>query len=206
MKISEHAGGGRGNMKDETTWKEDERFRKYFYLASEKFEQVVSVFLTILIALVILVALWRISKSIYLSMIVSSGPLRYQNFTEIFGMALTLLIGIEFMNSIVQVILDHDRRKLARNVLLIAVLALARKLIVMDFSKYSPWMVAALGFALVCIGGLYFVLRCEREETIPRFGAPKSAPEAVPKTDAPQPPEPVGKSSRRRKHETASPR
>jgi len=50
-----------------------------------------------------------------------------------------------------------------RTVILIAQLALARKFIILDFSSTSAGKLAALGFAILVLGVVYYLLAREQE-------------------------------------------
>lgn len=79
--------------------------RRYWKVMSlsERFEQVVAAVLGVIVAIVILLALWEL-----LRLVVDTLILQHQNvldhgvFQKLFGAILTLLIAMEFQHSIIQ--------------------------------------------------------------------------------------------------------
>ncbi len=80
-------------------------------------------------------------------------------FQGIFGMILTVLIAMEFNHTILSIL--HRKKSIVqlRTVILIAMLALARKFIIVDLSAATPTTIAALGFAVLCLGAVYWLIR-----------------------------------------------
>ncbi|NPB08877.1 MAG: phosphate-starvation-inducible PsiE family protein [Thermodesulfobacteria bacterium] len=126
----------------------------------EKFEEVVSLILTAIIACLIIIALFNLIRETAL-LIWKTGldPLDHKVFQKIFGMIMTLLIALEFKHSILKVSLRKEGLVQVKTVILIALLALARKFIILDFKETSPAKIAALSFAVLVLGGLYWLLR-----------------------------------------------
>ena len=66
-----------------------------------RFEQVVTWILTLLIALIIAIALFRLLVTVFQLLVFGAlNPLSQQEFEVIFGMIMTLLIAMEFNHSI----------------------------------------------------------------------------------------------------------
>lgn len=104
----------------------------------ERFEQVVALVLTGLIAAIIVMAVWDLSKEV--ALLTWRGfinPLDQRTFQTIFGQILTVLIALEFEHSIVKVVATGAHIIRVKTVLLIALLALARKFIILDVSEYA---------------------------------------------------------------------
>src|SRR6476660_9894033 len=99
----------------------------------DRFETVISWILTVVVAAIIVIALLRLTVTIYSTLVVGAlGPLHYQDFEHIFGMIMTLLIALEFNHSIRQTI-DRQRSIVqVRTVLLIAILSVSRKFIILE--------------------------------------------------------------------------
>ena len=72
---------------------------------------------------------------------------------------MTLLIALEFKHSILKVSLRKEGIVQIKTVILIALLALVRKFIIIDLKAVSPAKLAALAFAVLVLGGLYWLLR-----------------------------------------------
>ncbi|NPA48357.1 MAG: phosphate-starvation-inducible PsiE family protein [Thermodesulfobacteria bacterium] len=126
----------------------------------EKFEQIVSFVLTAVIACVIVIALVNLIRETAI-IILEKGldPLDHKVFQKIFGMIMTLLIALEFKHSILKVSLRKEGIVQIKTVILIALLALVRKFIIIDFKATPPAKLAALAFAVLVLGGIYWLLR-----------------------------------------------
>jgi len=127
-----------------------ERQRWKVLSAYQKFEHAVILVLTALIAVVVVFALWNLVLKVLLS-IVSSGfdPTDYEVFQAFFGMIFTVIIALELKRSLLVV---ADRRHgiiQVRTVLLIALLAVVRKLMIIDLSAAEAQQVFALAAAIL---------------------------------------------------------
>lgn len=129
----------------------------------QRFEQMVAMVLSAVIAAIIVVSLWQLMRTVYLMLLVDAfNPLDHQAFQTVFGMIMTLLIAMEFKHSIIKVVLRHENIIQVKTVLLIALIALARKFVILD-PEASPAKVAALAGATLALGATYWLLR-ERDE------------------------------------------
>lgn len=136
--------------------------RVYWHVMSiyERFEQVVALVLSLLITIIIVVALWRLVREVFVYLILGAlDPLEYSLFTKLFGMIMTLLIAMEFKHSIVKVVLRREHIIQVKTVILIAQLALARKFIILDLQSYDALQVFALGFAVLVLSVANWLLR-----------------------------------------------
>jgi len=84
-------------------------------------------------------------------------------FQTIFGMIMTLLIAMEFKHSILQVLERKAHIIQVKTVLLIALLALARKFIILDAKEMEAIKIMALALCVVALGIAYWLIR-ERDE------------------------------------------
>ena len=126
----------------------------------ERFEQVVALILATIIAVIIVIALWDLAKEVVLLMMYDLlDPLDHQVFQVVFGQILTVLIALEFKHSILRVVAAGKSIIQVRTVLLIALLALARKLIILDLKQYSPGTLLALAALLLALGVTYWLVR-----------------------------------------------
>jgi len=130
----------------------------------QRFEAFVAFVLTLVIGVVILVALYRLIISVIETLVLRSlNPLEHEVFQSVFGEILTVLIALEF-NHTLQYVIARERGIIqAKIVILIAALALVRKIIVTDLSAASPASVAALAALLLALGVTYWLVR-ERED------------------------------------------
>jgi uncharacterized membrane protein (DUF373 family) len=145
--------------------------RSYFQLmtAYQRFEHIVALILSLVIAMVIVIALVQLIKRL-LPLLLGSvlDPLDHEVFQALFGMIMTLLIALEFKHSIVQVALRNQSIIQVKTVILIALIALSRKFVILDSSAMSAGKIAALAFATLVLGLVYWLLR-ERDNRLRRF-------------------------------------
>ncbi len=136
--------------------------------AYQRFETTIAFLLTVVIAAVIVIALVRLAVSVFETLILrTQNPLDHQVFQHVFGEVLTLLIALEFNHTLQYVITREKGIVQARVVVIIALLALARKVIVTDLTAASPAWVAALAALVVSLGGAYWLVsRAGEEEEI----------------------------------------
>lgn len=130
----------------------------------ERFEAFVALTLTIIIAAVILVALWRLVFNVIDTLVLRSlNPLEHEVFQVVFGQILTVLIALEF-NHTLQYVVTRERGIIqAKIVIVIAVLALVRKIIVTDLSAIPPAALAAEAALVLALGVTYRLMR-ERDD------------------------------------------
>ena len=127
----------------------------------QKFEHAVILVLTALIAIVVAFALWNLVLKI-LFIIVSSGgfdPTEYSVFQALFGMIFTVIIALEFKRSLLLVAERRHGIVQARTVILIALLAIVRRLIIIDLSAADAAEVFALATAILALGAVYWLVR-----------------------------------------------
>jgi len=142
-----------------------QNFRDQWAIMSfyERFEQVVALVLSAVIAAIIVVSLFQLISIVFTLLIVDAfNPLDHKVFQNVFGMIMTLLIAMEFKHSIVRVTLRRDSIIQVKTVILIALIALARKFVILD-PEVSPGKVAALASATLALGVTYWLLR-ERDD------------------------------------------
>ena len=114
--------------------------------AYQRFETTVAFLLTIVIAAVILVALYRLVVSVIDTFVLRTlNPLDHTVFQQVFGEIVTALIALEF-NHTLEYSITRSRGVIeAKIVILIAHLAIVRKLIVADFYGVTPAWLAPTG-------------------------------------------------------------
>jgi uncharacterized membrane protein (DUF373 family) len=132
----------------------------------ERFEQVVAVVLSLVIATVIVLALVQLVIRVVLLLLSGAiDPLEHDVFQALFGMIMTLLIAMEFKHSIVLVAFRRSSIIQVKTVVLIALIALSRKFVVLDSSATSACTIAALAGATLVLGVVYWLLR-ERDDRL----------------------------------------
>jgi uncharacterized membrane protein (DUF373 family) len=89
-------------------------------------------------------------------------------------MIMTLLIALEFKHSIIKVALRRNSIIQVKTVILIALIALSRKFVILDVET-SPAKIAALAFALLALGFVYWLMRERDESAVRRAQQAKAA-------------------------------
>ncbi len=126
----------------------------------ERFEEVVTLVLTGLIALVVVAAMINLCHRIVSLLLVGLlDPAEHSVFQAVFGMIFTVLIALEFNHSILGVLRRGDSIVQARTVILIALLALARKFIILDATKVAPLTLIGLAAAVLALGAVHWLVR-----------------------------------------------
>jgi uncharacterized membrane protein (DUF373 family) len=141
----------------------------------ERFEQVVALLLSAIIAAIIIVSLLQLARTVFTLLVLDAfNPLDHATFQTVFGMIMTLLIAMEFKHSIVKVALRRESIIQVRTVVLIALIALSRKFVILD-PETSPAKVAALSGAVLALGLVYWLMR-ERDDREIQAGRQLPAP------------------------------
>lgn len=135
--------------------------------AYERFEQVISLALGFIIAVVIVIALIQLVMRV-LPLLIGGAVdvLDHDVFQALFGMIMTLLIAMEFKHSIIRAAQRQDSIVQVKTVVLIALLALGRKFIILDIAATDAATIAALAGATLVLGIVYWLLR-ERDDRSP---------------------------------------
>jgi len=126
----------------------------------QKFEHAVILILTGLISLVVALAVWNLVLKI-LASITSSGfdPTDYGVFQALFGMIFTVIIALEFKRSLLVVAERRFGIVQVRTVVLLALLAILRKLILLDLATTEAAQLFALSAAVLSLGAVYWLVR-----------------------------------------------
>jgi len=143
-------------------WKEQlAEARRRFDLLSfyEKFEHIVIFILTALIAVFVVFAVWNLALKLF-QIITSSSldPTDYAVFQAVFGAIMTVIIALEFKRSL---LVSTERKQSVvqvRTVILIALLAIVRKLLILDLSQATTQLFA-LAAAIIALGAVYWLVR-----------------------------------------------
>ncbi len=132
----------------------------------ERFEQLVAIVLSLLIAAVITLALVQLAiRVVGLLLSGTIDPLEHDVFQTLFGAIMTLLIAMEFKHSIVLVAFRRSSIIQVKTVVLIALIALSRKFVILDSSATAASTIAALAGATLVLGVVYWLLR-ERDDRL----------------------------------------
>lgn len=131
------------------------------------FETIVVWILVVMMVLVLCISLVQLGYTIFIYL--TDEPfhiLDEKAMMTLLGSILIVLIGIELLDTI-KIYLKEDVVHV-EIVILVAIIALARKIIVMDFDKYSPWSLMALSTMLIALAaGYYLIKHADCRYTVP---------------------------------------
>lgn len=126
----------------------------------QRFERLVSLVLTIAISGVVLVAIYYLVLHVFdLLFVQTRDPFDYRVFQAVFDMILTVLIAMEFNNSIVRTMSERGGFIHVEIVVLIAIMAVVRKFMVMDLDAIEPIKIFALAAGVLGLGVCYWLVR-----------------------------------------------
>ncbi len=126
----------------------------------QRFESAVAFVLTIVIALIVLVALYRLCIEVVTALLFRAvDPLEHTVFQSVFGEIMTLLIALEFNHTLKYVVTKHQSIIQTKIVLLIALLAVARKFIILDIRETTPAYMLGLASITLALGATYWLVR-----------------------------------------------
>lgn len=133
----------------------------------QRFEAIIAFVLTFVIGAVIVVALYRLVVGVVQTLVLNSlNPLDHEIFQQVFGQIMTLLIALEFNHTLHYVVTGQRGIIHTKTVILIAELALARKIIVADLFLSPPASTLALAALMLALGTTYWLMR-ERDDRVP---------------------------------------
>lgn len=120
-------------------------------------ENVVAKVLSLALTVVILVATFDLI--VFLAMDISKNPTGFYNkgIIELFGLFLNILIALELLENITAYLKKHIVQ--VELVIVTSLIAVARKIIIFDFQKYSSTELAALGIAILALAVSYWLIK-----------------------------------------------
>jgi len=127
----------------------------------QKFEHAVVLVLVGLIAVVVVAAVWSLAVKILFGLVLSGrvDPTDPAVFQAVFGMIFTVIIALEFKRSLQIVTERRDTVVQVRAVILIAMLAIVRKLIILDIGPANTGELFGLAAAILALGAVYWLVR-----------------------------------------------
>ncbi|MGC8660801.1 MAG: phosphate-starvation-inducible PsiE family protein [Desulfomonilaceae bacterium] len=126
--------------------------------AVKYFERFICYILISLMAVVILLATLDVGRVILRDILTHSALFLDSNgLLDLFGMLLLVLIGMELLETIY--VFQKDRIVSAEIILIVALVAMARKIITLDQSKLSSFTFFDIGILMLSLAGAYFLLK-----------------------------------------------
>ena len=127
----------------------------------QRFEHAVVLILSTLIAVVVVAAVWHLILKIVIGLVLSDqfDPTDYGVFQGIFAMIFTVIIALEFKKSLLVVAERTSSIVQVRTVIVIAVLAIVRKIIILDLSTTEAAKLLALAAAMLALGAVYWLVQ-----------------------------------------------
>lgn len=124
----------------------------------QRFELVILNLLVLLISVMAIYATVLAAIEVVRDLGLGQAFLETEVLQDAFGAILTVLILLEFSHSIALAIRTRSGAIQVRVVVLIAILALARKLILLDYKSVSPTSLLGFGGLALALGALYWLV------------------------------------------------
>src|ERR1700726_2149337 len=126
----------------------------------QRFEHIVVLILTALIAVIVVAAIWNLSLKILFGLVLSGSldPSDYSAFQTVFGMIFTVIIALEFKKSLLVMAERRDTVVQIRSVVMIALLAICRKIIILDLTETDALHILAFAAAIFALGIVYWLI------------------------------------------------
>ena len=137
--------------------------REKFKLLSlyQRFEHIIIIILTAMISVIVVVAVWNLTLKIVFGLILPGNldPSDYAIFQAVFGMIFTVIIALEFKKSLLVIAERQENVVQIRSVVMIALLAICRKVIILDVKETDALEIFALAAAILALGIVYWLIR-----------------------------------------------
>ena len=119
-------------------------------------------------AVIVVAALWNLLLEVAISLVLKGqfDVTEHAAFQRVFGMIFTVVIALEFKRSLLVAVERRRSIVQVRTVVLLAMLAILRKLIILDLGKTEALTIVGLATVLLALGAVYWAVR-EQER---RFG------------------------------------
>ncbi|WP_373481379.1 phosphate-starvation-inducible PsiE family protein [Geminocystis sp.] len=136
----------------------DRNFLKLIHIT----ENIVSKVLSLALIIVIFVSLYDLMLVLVRDLFIEPTGFFNRTLIEIFGFFLNILIALELLENITVYLRKHIVQ--LELVLTTALIAVARKIIIFDPSKYQKIDLIALGVAIICLAISYVLIRYSHSE------------------------------------------
>lgn len=123
------------------------------------FEKGVVAFLTILVSISVILTLGQAAVALYHVVVSGNHLIDHNAFIHVFAAFMTVLIALEFNHTVMADITTKSPIVKVRAVLLVALLALSRKVVLVDFKEVDYTSMIGLAVLIVAVAGAYWFLR-----------------------------------------------
>ena len=124
----------------------------------KKFEKVIVITLLVLMMVAVFLSSVELAVILYQQIIIPPAfLLNIDEMLKVFGFFLMVLIGLELLESIKAYV--EDSKVHAEIVFLVAIVAVSRKIIILDYKNTDPGMLYGMAAIIVTLGIGYFLVR-----------------------------------------------
>lgn len=119
-----------------------------------------SLVVLVVMAIIVAASIVELVIILYIEIFNSRSGLLFLEINElfrIFGFVFMVLIGFELMETVEMYFKENVIH--AEVVLLVAVIAVSRKVILLDLEKYDPLAIVGLGIVILALGGCYYLIK-----------------------------------------------
>ncbi|MEQ9257637.1 MAG: phosphate-starvation-inducible PsiE family protein [Roseovarius sp.] len=123
------------------------------------FERLVSAALLLGMAVVILLATFSFLRSVGEASIAFTGPLDYTSFQLLFDRVLAAIIALELAHSVHQMVSGHRGMAQVKTVVVIGLLAIVRKLILLEIETTSGLFLLGIAATVLSLGIVFTLVQ-----------------------------------------------
>ena len=123
-------------------------------------KRLMSFIVLILMTIIVAISIVELGILLYTDLFDPTDDVLFLEIDElfrIFGFFFIILIGFELIETVEMYFKENVIH--AEVVLLVAVIAVSRKVILLDLEKYDPLAIIGLGVIIIALGGCYFLIK-----------------------------------------------
>lgn len=131
------------------------------------FEKGVVAILTLLVAVSVVLTLAQAAVALYYVVLSDNHLIDHEAFIKVFASFMTVLIALEFNHTVMADITTKTPIVKVRAVLLVALLALSRKVVLVDFKEVDYTAMIGLAVLIIAVSGAYWFLHPDAADSPP---------------------------------------
>jgi len=132
-------------------------YTDYVKLFTSIVEKIIISVLILTMSVMLLYTTYQLALHLYEALFMDGNGFNIDNTMELFGGFLLVLIGIELLDTIKIYMKDNIIH--VEVVILVAIIALARKIIILKVEDYSGVVIIGIGVLILSLTGAYFLIR-----------------------------------------------